>query len=219
MTAAQHYPVRRTETVFDGRLIRVQRDRVGMPGGGEADREVVRHPGAVAVLALDEQEHVVLVNQYRHPVGRRLEELPAGVLDVDGESALAAAQRELAEEAGLTAARWHVLLDLLTSPGMSDEAIRVFLARGLAEHSANGFVASDEEAALTVRRAPLADAVGMALRGELVNAVAVAGVLAAADGLRSGWAQLRPPEAAWPDRPGAAPPHRSERPHQRPRQS
>src|SRR4051794_19341062 len=98
-----------------------------MPDGSQAFREIVDHPGAVGVLALDSQERVVLVNQYRHAVGRRLDELPAGLLDIAGEPALVAAQRELAEEAGLAAGQWDVLLDLHTSPGFSAEAIRIFL--------------------------------------------------------------------------------------------
>jgi 8-oxo-dGDP phosphatase len=204
MTAPQapnRHEVTATEPIFAGRVITVRRDRVRMGDGQQAWREVVAHPGAVGILALDDEDQVVLVTQYRHPVGRDLDELPAGLLDVAGEPALAAAQRELAEEAGLQARDWHVLLDLLTSPGSSTEAIRVFLARGLSAASAAGFVAADEEATMTVRRIPLAEAVRRSLSGELSNAVAVAGVLAAAEGVRTGWAGLRAPDAPWPDRP------------------
>ena len=132
MTDAPHdHQVETTETAYQGRIISVRKDVVTMPGDTTSQRDVVVHPGAVGVVALDDSERVLLVTQYRHPVRRRLEELPAGLLDKPGEPALAAAQRELMEEAGLAADTWHVLVDTLTSPGMTDEAIRVFLARGV----------------------------------------------------------------------------------------
>jgi ADP-ribose pyrophosphatase len=197
------YPVTRSEPLFRGHVLSLRRDTVRMSDGTLADREVVAHPGAVGVLALDEDENVLLVNQYRHPVGARLDELPAGLLDVEGESALHAAQRELAEEAAVTAASWHVLADLHTSPGMSDEAIRIFLARDLAavpEHER--FAAEHEELTLTVARVPLAEAVRRALAGAITNAAAVAGVLAAYVCASTGWQSLRPADAPWPARPG-----------------
>jgi 8-oxo-dGDP phosphatase len=168
-----------------------------------AVREVVDHPGAVGVVALDDDGTVLLVNQYRHPVRARLDELPAGLLDVDGEPALLAAQRELAEEAAVTATDWHVLVDLYTSPGMTNEAIRIFLARGLAPvPDEERFKPQHEEITLTVHRVPLSDAVGRVFAGELTNAAAVAGILATAHGAASGWAGLRPADAPWPARPG-----------------
>jgi 8-oxo-dGTP pyrophosphatase MutT (NUDIX family) len=197
------YPVLDSKTVFTGRVISVRTDQVQMSDGALATREVVAHPGAVGVVALDDDGNVVLVSQYRHPVRSRLDELPAGLLDLAGEPALTAAQRELAEEAALTAARWDVLVDLYTSPGMSDEAIRIFLARDLGVVPlADRFVAEHEELTLTVSRVPLAEAVRRALAGELTNAAAVAGVLAAAYAANNGWAGLRPAEAPWPARPG-----------------
>jgi ADP-ribose pyrophosphatase len=198
----EQYPVTRSEPLFRGHVLSLRRDTVRMSDGSLADREVVAHPGAVGVLALDEQQHVLLVNQYRHPVRARLDELPAGLLDVEGESALHAAQRELAEEAAVTAASWHVLVDLHTSPGMSDEAIRIFLARDLApvpEHER--FAPEHEELTLTVARVPLAEAVHRALTGAMTNAAAVAGVLAAHVGATGQWRDLRPADAPWPARP------------------
>lgn len=203
MSADDDYPLLGTESIFTGRVISLHRDRVQMSDGSVAEREVVDHPGAVGVVALDDDGAIVLVNQYRHPVRTRLEELPAGLLDVDGETALHAAQRELAEEAAVTASDWHVLVDLLTSPGMSNEAIRLFLARGLApvpEHER--FRPEHEEITLTVHRVPLADAVSRVYAGELTNAAAVAGILAAAHGSAAGWVGLRPADAPWPARPG-----------------
>jgi 8-oxo-dGDP phosphatase len=196
------YPVLATETIFTGNVISLHLDRVQMSDGTVAVREVVDHPGAVGVVALDDDGTILLVNQYRHPVRARLDELPAGLLDVAGEPALLAAQRELAEEAAVTATGWQVLVDLYTSPGMSNEAIRIFLARGLAPvPDDERFKPQHEEITLTVHRVPLADAVGRVFAGELTNAAAVAGILATAHGAASGWAGLRPADASWPARP------------------
>jgi 8-oxo-dGTP pyrophosphatase MutT (NUDIX family) len=200
---AGEYALVGTEPIFRGRVISVHRDRVRMSDGEVTQREVVEHPGAVGVVALDDDGAIVLVNQYRHPVRARLDELPAGLLDVDGEPALRAAQRELAEEAAVTATEWHVLLDLYTSPGMSNEAIRLFLARGLAPvPDDERFTPEHEEITLTVHRVPVAEAVRRVYAGEVTNAAAVAGILAAAHGAATGWSGLRPPDAPWPARPG-----------------
>ena len=145
---------------------------------------MVEHPGAVGVVALDAEDRVLLVNQYRHPVRRRLDELPAGLLDVAGEPALAAAQRELAEEAGLAADRWFTLVDVLTSPGMTDEAIRIFLALDVSPVERD--VQDHEELEMTSGWVPLDEAVADALAGGLENAMAVLGVLAADQALRDG---------------------------------
>jgi ADP-ribose pyrophosphatase len=135
---------------------------------------------------------VVLVRQYRHPIGRQLWELPAGLIDVPDEPLVGAAARELAEEADLRAARWDLLLDLHPSPGVSNELIRIFLARDLTPvPPEERHERTHEEAGLTVRRFPLDEAVGMALRSEITNASAVAGVLATAEAGRRGWSTLR----------------------------
>jgi 8-oxo-dGDP phosphatase len=199
------YEVVSSTTAFKGSVYAVRSDVVAMPDGTTGQRDVVEHPGAVGVLALrgeGDAAEVLLVNQYRHPVRRRLEELPAGLLDVEHESALQAAQRELAEEAGWEASTWHVLVDLLTSPGMSDEAIRVYLARDLAACARE--VQHHEEVEMTARWAPLNEVVRAALAGEIENATCVAGVLAAAEVVRSGDAALRPADAPWQARPQAA---------------
>lgn len=202
MSLEGQYSLLSTEVIYSGSVISVHRDRVRMSDGSVAHREVVDHPGAVGVVALDDDGAIVLVNQYRHPVRSRLDELPAGLLDVDGEPALLAAQRELAEEAALTASEWRVLIDLHTSPGMSNEAIRLFLARGLAPvPESDRFRPEHEEITLTVHRVALAEALVRVYAGELTNAAAVAGILAAAHGLSSGWQALRPADAPWPARP------------------
>ena len=192
------YEVVTSERVYDGRVIALRRDEVSMPGDTTSVRDVVEHPGAVAVVALDEQQRVVLVRQYRHPVGRPLEELPAGILDVDGEPAHATVKRELAEEAGLAADQWDVLVDLLTSPGMSDEASRIYLARGLREVDRD--VQEHEEAEMTSSRVPLDDVVRRVLSGEYENSLLVAGALAADRARRDGFRGLRPADAPWPAR-------------------
>nr|WP_093421436.1 NUDIX hydrolase [Saccharopolyspora flava] len=188
-----------SEDVYVGRILALRADEVGMPGGGHARREVVEHYGAVAVAAIDEQGRVVLVHQYRYPIGRRLWELPAGLMDAPGEEPVRTAQRELAEETGMAAEDWSVLVDVATSPGFTDEVVRVFLATGLSEVERPDAV-GDEEADLVIERFPLAEAVRMALAGEIVNGPAVAGLLAA-QAVRDGVASPRPADAEWADRP------------------
>ena len=192
------YELVSSDTVYEGRIISVRKDVVTMPGDTTSQRDVVVHPGAVGVVALDDDGRILLVNQYRHPVGARLDELPAGLLDVDGEPALGAAQRELAEEAGLAADTWHVLVDAFSSPGMTDETIRVFLARGV--RTVDRDVQEHEEADMTTTWVPLEEAVRRVFDGQLQNGMAVQGVLAADRAARDGFAGLRPPDAPWPAR-------------------
>jgi ADP-ribose pyrophosphatase len=191
-----------SETVYVGKIFALRADEVAMPGGGSARREVVEHYGAVAIVALDEDGNLVLVYQYRHPIGRRLWELPAGLLDMGDEAPHLTAARELEEEAGLAAAHWQPLIDIDSAPGFSDESVRIFLATGLTEIGRPH--AHDEEADLVVKRVPLADAVQMVFDGEIVNAIAVAGILAVAH-LKEAHrpAELRPLDAPWTDRPTA----------------
>jgi ADP-ribose pyrophosphatase len=196
---AHDYEVRSSKDVFDGKIIKVRTDQVTMPGGNVSQRDVVVHPGAVGVVALDDQGRVMLIKQYRHPVAETLWELPAGLLDVEGEQALATAKRELAEEAGLQAERWDVLADLLSSPGMTDEAVRVYLARQVSE---TGRERSDEneEADLELEWIDLDEAVRSVLSGGIRNALAVVGLLAAARARDNGFENLRGQDAPWPDR-------------------
>lgn len=205
MSDPDDFQVISSEHRFHGWAFDARTDEVRMPDGSIAKRDVIDHLGAVAILALDVEDNVVMVCQYRHPVGHQLLELPAGLLDVAGESALLAAQRELFEEAALTAGDWRVLLDLHTSPGMTSEAIRIFLARELSPvDDAQLFEAEHEELTMTVRRYPLDELVAMALRGELTNGPAVAGVLAARLCADAGWTGLRPAESPWAARPERA---------------
>lgn len=201
---AHHFDVVASREIYRGQVLALREDTVSMPGGDEAVREVVENLGAVAVLALDDDGRVVLIRQYRHPLGRYLWELPAGLLDVAGEPAVITAGRELYEEAHLAAACWDVLVDLNPSPGFTDEAVRIFLARGLSEVDGARYAAVHEEADLVVERVDLDEAVRRVLAGKITNAIAVAGVLAAARVRDTGWAGLRPMSIAWPDRPDHA---------------
>jgi 8-oxo-dGTP pyrophosphatase MutT (NUDIX family) len=193
--APDHYRVVASEKVYEGRVISLYRDTVTMPGGGDSVREVVRHPGAVAVVAIDDRDRVLLLRQYRHPVGGYLWELPAGLRDEDGEPPLETAKRELAEEALLAAERWSLLTTICSSPGFCDELVLVYLAEGLsAVDRPVGFTVEHEELDMTVERVPLAEAVQRVFDGGIRNSSAVVGLLAAAQ-VRSGAPRLRPVEA------------------------
>lgn len=197
--AAESWPVTESEIVHaTGRVIAVRRDRIE-PANGEAfTRDIVEHPGAVGVVALDENERMLLVRQYRHPVRHRLLEPPAGLLDVQGEDYRIGAERELWEEAATKAADWRVLVDAFTSPGLTSEAVRIFLARELSA-AEEVYERLHEEADMEVVWAPLADVVRAVLAGDLHNPVLVMGALAAWTALHSdGFDSLRPANAPWP---------------------
>ncbi|MGY1750642.1 NUDIX domain-containing protein [Modestobacter sp. SYSU DS0511] len=196
MGAPHQYEVLASEEVYAGRVISLRKDTVAMPGGGDSVREVVRHPGAVAVVAVDDDDRVVLLRQYRHPVGQHLWELPAGLRDVDGEPPVVTARRELAEEVQLAAERWSLLTTHLSSPGFCDEQVVIYLAEGLSDvDRPEGFVVEHEEADMTVERVPLAEAVQQVFDGTIRNAAAVVGLLAAAQA-RATRPRLRPLDGA-----------------------
>jgi len=195
MSEPHEYRVLDSETVFEGHVFSLHRDTVAMPGGGDSVRDVVRHPGAVTVVALDDDDRVVLLRQYRHPVGRYLWELPAGLRDADGEPPLETAKRELAEEAQLAAGRWSLLTTHFSSPGFSDEMVLAYLAEDLSDvDRPEGFVVEHEELDMTLERVPLADAVQRVFDGDIRNASTVIGLLAAAQ-YRATGAKLRPVDA------------------------
>lgn len=205
-----------SELVFSsGRVIDVRVDRVAMPGGGVASRDIVVHPGAVGIIAMNDRDEILLLRQYRHAVGRYLWEPPAGLLDVAGEDPLVAAQRELHEEAHLEAASWAVLVDAYTSPGGSEEAVRIYLAREVRESTQQRYEGQDEEADMPTRWVPLPEAVDAVLEGRLHNPLAVMGVLATARLAATSYAGLRPADAPWPEMsefPGSAASLRSANP-------
>ena len=178
------------------------RDRVETPSGETMVRDYLAHTGAVGVIALDAAERVLVVRQYRHPVGFTMLEPPAGLLDVGGENWLDAAQRELAEEAEVQASDWRVLVDYMTSPGCLQESLRVYLARGLSPAPRpDGFVAEGEEAHMDVVLVGLDDLVDAIFAGRVQNPTMVVGALAAHAALRGGRVDdLRRPDAPWPAR-------------------
>jgi ADP-ribose pyrophosphatase len=187
-----------SETIYVGKIFALRADEVRMPGGRTARREVVEHYGAVGIVAMDETNNVALIHQYRHPVERRLWELPAGLLDTGGEGPHLTAARELEEEAGLKARDWSVLVDVISAPGFSDECVRIYLATVISDIGRPE--AHDEEADLKLQWFPLVDAVEMVLSGEIVNSLAVAGILAART-IDRDVQELRPVDAPWPDKP------------------
>ncbi|HCC38457.1 MAG TPA: ADP-ribose pyrophosphatase [Arthrobacter bacterium] len=192
-----------TEKVYKGRIWDVVSDSFQLSETGESlTRDYIDHPGAVAVLPMNAAGEVLLIRQYRHPVGMDLWEIPAGLLDVEGEDFVAGAARELAEEADLAAGEWNVLVDFFNSPGSSSEAIRIYLARDLTEvphHERHE--RTDEEAEIEFHWIALDDAVAAVLEGRLHNPSAVVGILAAAAAKADGFAQLRPTDAPWPAHP------------------
>jgi 8-oxo-dGDP phosphatase len=191
------WPVASSAEPYRGKLVSVRTDKVRMPDNHLAEREVVIHPGAVGVLALDDADRVLMIRQYRHPVGHLLWEIPAGLCDVAGEAPWTTAQRELAEEAGYRATHWSVLADYYSSPGFSTERLRVFLARGLEPipEDERTFVLEDEEAYLLIDWLPLDDAVRKVFAGELHNGVAALGIMAGYAARADGFATLRAADA------------------------
>ena len=198
-------PVQSSEKVLTTPIFDAVEDTFTFGERGETLRRVyIKHLSAVAVLAVDEQDRVLLINQYRHPVRMKLWEIPAGLLDVDGEPMLEAAQRELAEEADLQAQTWHTLLDFYTTPGANNEAIRIYLAQGLTEvPEAERHLREAEEAEITTAWVPLAEAVQAVLSGRIHNPSAANGILAL-HAVRTGAGELREARAPWADHPRSA---------------
>ncbi|WP_417220635.1 NUDIX domain-containing protein [Arthrobacter sp.] len=188
-----------SESVYTGRIWDVVQDTFELSDGAEPlVRDYIDHPGAVAILVMDEEDRVLLVRQYRHPVGMALWEIPAGLLDIAGEDPLDAAARELAEEADLRAGRWAVLAEIFNTPGSSSEALRIYLARdpqAVPEHER--FERTEEEAEMQWAWVPLQEAVQAVLAGRIHNVSAVAGVLAAAAARANGFSDLRPADTPW----------------------
>jgi ADP-ribose pyrophosphatase len=166
--------------VYKGRLIELGLEEVTLPGGAKVTLEIVRHPGASAVVALERDRKVVLVRQFRNAAGGFIWEIPAGIPH-RGESPLDCAKRELGEETGMAASEWTPLGSILTSPGFCDERIHLFLARGLS----SGEQTLDHDEILTVVHVPLGDALEMVRNGEIQDAKSVAGLHLAAACLRN----------------------------------
>lgn len=195
--AARPARIRGSRLHFNGRIWSVRSDIVEI-NGSTVERDVLIHPGAVVVIALDEDDRVLLIRQYRHPIAMMLFEPPAGLLDVKGEPAHETAARELAEESGYQATTWNVLVDFFNSPGGSSEAIRVFLARDLTEVAGGRPLTGEAEEAFLPRVwVPLDEAVELILEGALGSPSAVVGILAAKAARARGWDTLRQVDAPW----------------------
>ena len=163
-----------SQTIFEGKIIKVTLDQARLPDGSVAPREVVYHPGGVAVLALDEDNTVYLVKQYRYPIQQLLLELPAGKLDHGAEeNVLLGAQRELSEETGLEAAQWTYLGYTLASPGFCDEALHMYLARGLTRKRQH----LDEDEFLDVVTMPFGQLVEQVMDGTITDGKTVSTTL------------------------------------------
>jgi ADP-ribose pyrophosphatase len=176
------FEVTDSDLVYEGRVWDVRSDTVAY-GEGEIVRQYVDHPGASAIVAIDDEGRVLLIQQYRHPIRHRDWEIPAGLLDIAGESPLETAQRELAEEADLRASSWESLVSIFTTPGGNDEVVHLFLARGLSEVG-SAHARAEEEADIRVEWVPLDEVVDGVLAGRLRNGILAVGVLAAAERLR-----------------------------------
>ena len=190
-------PIVSSEVVFKGAIWDVRRETFDY-NGDQITREFVDHTGAVSVLAVDDEDRVLLIKQYRHPIRSREWEIPAGLLDVADEDPLEAAKRELAEEVDLSADSWSVLSDYVTTPGGNNEAIRVYLARGLTDTDA--FAREDEEADIEKRWVPLDEALDAVVARRVQNPSLVVAVYAAFVARSRGWSTLAPADAPWPQR-------------------
>jgi ADP-ribose pyrophosphatase len=191
-----------SELIHHGMVWDVVAETVDLGKAGTVRREILHHPGAVTVLALDPDERVLMIRQYRHAVRMELWELPAGLLDVEGEDPLDGAKRELAEEADLKADRWDLLVDWFNSPGGSDEAVRLYLARDIhpvPQHELHERTA--EELGMPTRWVPLTQARDVVLAGGIHNPGSVVGILAACVARDLGWSTLRPAASPWPEHP------------------
>ena len=171
-----------SDVAFEGRVWDIRSDTF-LYNGDRVVRDYVDHTGAVAIVALDEDDRVLLIQQYRHPIRHRDWEIPAGLLDVDGEAAAETAKRELAEEVDLVASTWEPLVSVFSTPGGSNEVVQLFLATGLSA-APHVHEREDEEVDIRIEWMPLADAVTAVLEGRMRNAILITGVLAAAERLR-----------------------------------
>ncbi len=197
------WPVRSRTVLGEGRVSAFVDEEIETPSGDLIARQYLTHPGAVAVVAWDEEaDRIAVLRQYRHPVRMELVEIPAGLLDLDGESWVTAAQRELAEEAELAADRWDVLVDMCTTPGACEESLRIFLARDLRPAARpDGFVLEGEEAHMSWGWVDRGELVSAILDGRCQSPTLVAGVLALETSRLAGRLQgLRSPDADWPIR-------------------
>ena len=173
------WELEKSESIYESAFIGLTMDTIVAPDGDRLNRAVLHHHGAVGILVLDEEDRVLVLDQYRHPVGKRLIELPAGILDIEGEAPLDAARRELREEADLEATQWKSLLRMYATPGCSTEHWEVFLAEGLSPTPEEQRIEREgEEAHMRQLWVPLADLIVAALDGRIGDSMTVSSVLA-----------------------------------------
>lgn len=184
------------EQMYRGRVWAIQKDDFVL-GENTITRDFLQHMGAVAVVAFNEKGEVLLIQQYRHPVGADLVEIPAGLLDFPDEDPLEAAARELKEEAGIEASSYEVLVDLCTTPGSSSETVRIYLATDLVISDWSAESLHDEEVELQHEWLALQDAVALILAGKIQSPTAIAGILALSAHRASG-EPLRKADSPWP---------------------
>ncbi|MDR1711624.1 MAG: NUDIX hydrolase [Propionibacteriaceae bacterium] len=196
---ALRWPVAERRVLARGAICDFVDDRIETPAGGHVARQFTTHPGAVGIIAWNDNDQIAVVRQYRHPVGFELIEPPAGLLDHADEDYLEAAKRELAEEVGLAANCWQVLVDVFSSPGANAESIRVYLATGIQPAPVpDGFEPDAEEAEMEACWAARADLVAAIFSGRVQNPTLVDGVLALETArLSGGLDSLRPADAPW----------------------
>lgn len=185
--------------VYEGRVWDIVHDSFVFPETGEVlGRDYIDHPGAVAVVALDDDDRILMIEQYRHPVSMYLWEVPAGLLDIDGEDPVTAAQRELFEEADVRADTWHVLVDQFNSPGSSAEALRIFLAQSIHDIPEDQrHVRDGEEASMKIEWVPFDEALTAVIEGRIHNPSAVSGIMALAVARQRGMETLRDANVEW----------------------
>lgn len=190
----QKVEILESEVTYKGRVWAIIKDRFRL-GDQEIVRDYLQHMGAVAVVAIDDQQRVLTISQYRHPVGARMVEIPAGLLDDFDEDPAEAAARELLEESGYVAQHYEALVDICTTPGSSSETLRIYLATGLTRGAWDATELHAEEQEISVEWVPISEAVSAILGGLWQSPTAVSGILAyAARGER----KLRPAESPWP---------------------
>lgn len=196
---ASSWPVTGHEVLGHGAVSDFVNDRVTTPSGESIARQYLTHPGAVGIITLNDADEIAVLRQYRHPIGMTLVEAPAGLLDGPDESGLAAAKRELAEEAQLAASDWRVLVDFYSTPGACQEVLRVFLARGLTTvPRPDGFVVEGEEAHMEFAWVPRPELLDAIRQGRCGSPSLVVGVLALeAARLAGALDELRPGDAPW----------------------
>ncbi|MCL2316299.1 MAG: NUDIX hydrolase [Actinomycetia bacterium] len=200
--APEAWPVSRHTELARGAVAAFDEDVITSPEGQRLSRQYLRHPGSVAVIALDDDDRVAVVHQYRHAVAARLVEPPAGLLDKAGEPAFDAVRRELAEEAGLVATDWRVLVDFVSSPGISQEIARIYLARGLTHTGRpDGFTVEGEEADMGLDWVGLDDIMAAIRAGRVNNPALILGCTTLKLALAEDTVDdLRPADAPWPAR-------------------